>query len=51
MEKTAFVLRWMQFASSHARHRQAHKGVVRGFLALMPGQNFGKMMVREARQA
>ena len=50
MEKTAFVLRRMQFASGHARHSQAHKGVVRAFPALLPGRNLGKMMVRRARQ-
>ena len=38
----------MQFASSHARYGQAHTGAARGFPALPPGQNSGKMIVREA---
>ena len=51
MAETAIVLRRMQFASGHARYSQAHTGVVRAFPALMLGQNLGKMMVREAREA
>ena len=51
MAETAVVLRRMQFASGHARYSHAHAGVVRAFPALLLGQNLGKMMVREARQA
>ena len=49
--ETAIVLRRMQLASGHARYSHANAAVVRAFPALLLGQNFGKMMVREARQA
>ena len=51
MAETAIVLRRMEFASGHARYSQTHTGVVRAFPALLLGQNLGKIMVREARQA
>jgi hypothetical protein len=51
MAETAVVVRWTRFASGHARYSHAHAGVVRAFPVLLLGQKFGKMMVREARQA
>ena len=49
MAETAGVVRWARFASGHARHSHAHAGVIRALPVLLLGQNFGKMMVREAR--
>jgi len=51
MAETGVVLRWTRFAIGHSWYSHAHAGVVRAFPALLLGQNFGKMMVREARQA
>jgi hypothetical protein len=51
MTESGVAVRRMQSDSHHARYSQAQAGVVRAFPALLPGQNFGKMMVREARQA
>jgi hypothetical protein len=51
MTESGVAVRRMQFASGHARYSQAQAGAVRVFPALLPGQNSGKMMVREARQA